>query len=432
MRRLLALFLLTFLLTAGCQESPVVTPPEDDPAPAVETETQQEPQETTEPSAEPETPPMEEPVNEGPSYEQATPDLPEAFEPGTYALEPLFPGLAFDEPLAVVHDGIDALHVVERGGRIHRLPDDPELMPELLIDLSDRVTTSGQEQGLLGLAFHPDYAENGYFFVNYTRGDQTVIARFQAEGVYPVDPATEKVVLTYAQPYANHNGGTLLFGADGLLYIASGDGGAGGDPQGNAQDLGSLLGKLLRIDVDTEEEPYLVPEANPFVDTEGARPEIFAYGLRNPWKFSFDEGRDLLIAADVGQGAIEEIDLIEKGGNYGWNILEGSRPYSGDPEDLEDHILPLYDYTHDEGRSITGGYTYYGEGVPDLTGVYIYGDFISGRIWGLWIDGQENVENHELLDTDLMIASFGRDGNGEILVVDFNGGLYRMIAGESQ
>ncbi len=425
MRKVLALALVVMLFTVGCQETPDPgATPENPPI-----ETADNPVEAAEPEAEEAVEAQAPPAGEEDSpaeSEEPSVTVPERFVPATYALEPLYPSLSFDEPLAAVHDGVGALHIVERRGLVRRLPDDPAGTMETLLDLTDVVSTSGQEMGLLGLDFHPDFEQNGYFYVNYTDGDWTVISRFEFTGDLPVDTATEKEVLSYAQPYANHNGGTLLFGEDGYLYISSGDGGSGGDPQGNAQDLGTYLGKILRIDVDTEEAPYLVPEENPFVDTEGALPEIFAYGLRNPWKFSFDRGRDLLIAADVGQGAIEEIDIIEKGGNYGWNLLEGTQPYSGDPESLENDILPIYEYTHDEGRSITGGHTYYGEEAPSLTGVYVYGDFISGRIWGLWIEEKSAEENHLLLDSDLMISSFGLDGDGEIVVVDFEGGLYRL------
>jgi glucose/arabinose dehydrogenase len=372
------MLLLLSLLLFGCQSVP------EEPAPPSE-------------------PPVE--VPEDPV------EVPKVFTPGNYELEEVYTSFAFKEPLAVVHDGIGNLHVVERRGVIRSIPDAAIDTSKILLDITSVVDASGSEKGLLGLAFHPEYKSNGFFYVNYTKNNKTFISRFQRSEGGPTDLKTEKVLLSYNQPYSNHNGGTLLFGTDGYLYISSGDGGSSGDPQGNAQNLSSYLGKMLRIDV----------------DKEGALPEIYAYGLRNPWKFSFDEVRDILIAADVGQGAIEEIDIIEQGKNYGWNILEGSLPYRGRPEDLDDHVLPIYEYSHEEGRSITGGYTYYGKSTPSLTGAYIYGDFISGRIWALWLDEDLKAENYDLLDTDLMISSFGVAGDGEILVVDYRGKLYRLI-----
>lgn len=357
-------------------------------------------------SEEPETP-MEPPIE----VPEDPVEVPKVFTPGNYELEEVYSSIAFQEPLAIVHDGIGNLHVVERRGIIHSIPDTAKETGRILLDITSVVDASGSEKGLLGLAFHPEYKSNGFFYVNYTKSNKTFISRFQRSESGPADLKTEKLLLSYSQPYSNHNGGTLLFGTDGYLYISSGDGGSSGDPQGNAQNLSSYLGKILRIEV----------------DKEGALPEIYAYGLRNPWKFSFDEVRDILIAADVGQGAIEEIDIIEQGKNYGWNILEGSLPYRGTQEDLDDHVLPIYEYSHEEGRSITGGYTYYGKGSPSLTGAYIYGDFISGRIWALWLDEDRKAENYDLLDTDLMISSFGVDGDGEILVVDYRGKLYRLI-----
>ncbi|PKM85705.1 MAG: glucose sorbosone dehydrogenase [Firmicutes bacterium HGW-Firmicutes-11] len=352
-------------------------------------------------------PPMEPPIE----VVEDPVDIPRVFVPGEYEVEEVYSSYAFKEPLAVVHDGIGSLHVVERRGFIHSIPDDAIQTSGALLDITSVVDTSGSEMGLLGLAFHPEYRNNRYFYVNYTKNGKTFISRFESREDGPADLNSEKVLLSYSQPYSNHNGGTLLFGPDGYLYISSGDGGGSGDPQGNAQNLSNYLGKILRIDVN-KEEPL---------------PEIYAYGLRNPWKFSFDEDRDILLAADVGQGDIEEIDIIEQGKNYGWNIFEGSLPYRGSPEDLDDHVLPIYEYNHEEGRSITGGYTYYGKSNPSLAGVYVYGDFISGRIWGLWLDENMQAENYDLLDTDLMISTFGLDAEGEILVADYRGKLYRLI-----
>jgi len=412
----LPVLLMALLLTACNMNSP------DNPSPSVPV------QETPIESPEAEEPDDEDPQEETEKEEDLF-KVPDDFTPLSYELYSPFPDLSFSEPLALVSDGVheDRLYVVERGGSVYSLSSDDTPSEKILfLDLTAIVDTSGQETGLLGLAFHPDYEDNGYLFVNYTRDDETVISRFTSTDRESVNLTTEKIILTFSQPYSNHNGGTLLFGTDGSLYISSGDGGSSGDPDDQSQNLMSYLGKILRIDVDTDTSPYQIPSDNPFLDhEEEALPEIFAYGLRNPWKFSFDEGRGYLIAADVGQGEIEEIDLIVSGGNYGWNRFEGSRTYNN--QDLpENHILPVYEYPHSEGRSITGGFTYYGSEMDSLRGAYIYGDFISGTIWALWLDEENVAENHELLDTDLMISSFGTDLNGELYIVDFQGKIYAL------
>lgn len=382
------------------------------------------------PAEEPETSQGETPA-EGDDVDDVDDDdsftVPDTFEPEEYTLEDAFPHLTFKEPLALTYDNTDddTVYVVERHGLVYSVSLDDSGPKTVYLDLSETVDTKGQEMGLLGLAFHPQFEDNGYLYVNYTKDGKTFISRFTHGDEAPVALSTEKVLLTYDQPYNNHNGGSLLFGDDGYLYIASGDGGSGGDPDNHAQNLRSYLGKLLRIDVDTEEEAYLIPQDNPFALQGGdVLEEIYAYGLRNPWKFSFDPGRDLIIAADVGQGEIEEIDLITPGGNYGWNIFEGTRAFRGGS--IDNHIPPVYEYPHSEGRSITGGFTYYGDDMDSLRGAYIYGDFISGRIWALWLDSELNAANYELLDTDLMISSFGLDQDGEIYVIDFQGKIYMM------
>lgn len=363
----------------------------------------------------------------------------DSFEPLDYELVEAYPNLSFDQPLhyTTADDGTDQVFVVERTGKIKVFENNEEATEaKVVIDLSTKIDFNGQEKGLLGLAFHPEFEENGYFYVNYTTEENTIISRFTIDPttLAEADLASEEILLTFPQPYQNHNGGHLAFGPDAYLYIATGDGGSSGDPQGNAQDLTKIYGKLLRIDVNTAEgdKNYGIPEDNPYKDnTTGYVEEIFAYGLRNPWKFSFDEKRDLLLAADVGQNAMEEIDVIEKGGNYGWNIMEGTLEYEAsdesDPAELEE---PIWEYDRSLGQSITGGYTYYGEENPSLNGVYIYGDFISGTIWGLWLDENQQAENVELLDTDLMISSFGVDEQGELIIVDFNGKLYKLTEQE--
>ncbi|WP_232219597.1 PQQ-dependent sugar dehydrogenase [Carnobacterium pleistocenium] len=360
----------------------------------------------------------------------------DSFEPLNYELVEAYPDLSFDQPLhyTTADDGTDQVFVVERTGEIKTFENNEEATEaKVVVDLSTKIDFNGQEKGLLGLAFHPEFEENGYFYVNYTTENNTVISRFTTDPatLAEADLASEEILLEFPQPYQNHNGGHLAFGPDGYLYIATGDGGSSGDPQGNAQDLTKIYGKLLRIDVDTADgdKNYGIPEDNPYSgNTTGYVEEIFAYGLRNPWKFSFDENRDLLFAADVGQNAMEEINLIESGGNYGWNIMEGTMKYqASDDIDSAELEEPIWEYDRSLGQSITGGYTYYGEENPSLNGVYIYGDFISGTIWGLWLDENQQAENVELLDTDLMISSFGVDEQGELIIVDFNGKLYKLV-----
>ena len=346
-----------------------------------------------------------------------------------------FPNIRFKAPifLSPAPDGSDRVFVVEQAGVIRVFPNDTEVSnTEVFLDIRDRVS-SGGERGLLGLAFHPEFAQNGFFYVNYTTQQngplQTVVARFSASG-QGADVASEQIVLTVDQPFSNHNGGMVAFGPDGYLYIALGDGGSGGDPFNHGQNLGTLLGSLLRIDVDRPANglPYGIPPDNPFVGAgPGVRQEIFAYGLRNPWRFSFDAPTGRLWAGDVGQHAREEVDVIEPGGNYGWRIMEGFacfRPASGC--DQSGLLLPVVEYDHSQGCSITGGYVYRGALLPDLAGAYIYGDYCSGLIWSLRF--QDNrVQSHALLlDTDIAIASFGLDAQHELYIVDHSGVIFRL------
>ena len=338
-------------------------------------------------------------------------------------LERVVGGLA--RPLFVTHagDGSGRLFVVERAGRI-RIVEHGAVREPPFLDLTELVK-SGGERGLLGLAFHPGFATNGRLFVDYTREPDgaTVIAEYHAAAASPnrAEPLGRRL-LTVDQPFANHNGGMLAFGPDGDLYIGLGDGGSGGDPGNRAQNPAALLGKILRIDVDGA-RPYAIPLGNPFANG-GGRPEIYALGLRNPWRFAFDRADGRLLAGDVGQNQVEEIDVIERGGNYGWPILEGPlcyRPKAGcDPTGL---TPPVAHYRHDRGRcSVTGGYVYRGSALPGLVGTYLFGDFCSGEIFGLR-QGATSV----LLDTDLQIASFGEDGDGELYVVDLGGAVYRIV-----
>lgn len=348
-----------------------------------------------------------------------------------FAVEEVFGGITFDRPLdfQIADDGSGRIFVVEQGGRIYSLQGSDPFERELFLDIEDRVDDSGFEMGLLSLAFHPQFADNGYFFVNYTRTGGTVVARFRAspEGA---DPDSEQVMLAFPQPFRNHNGGQLAFGPDDYLYIATGDGGGGGDPQGNGQNPSTFHGNILRIDVDTggSRGEYAIPPGNPFVgNDEGWLEEIYAYGLRNPWRFSFDPVTGYLWVADVGQDRVEEINIVEKGGNYGWNIMEGSLCF--EPRDDCDTYgleLPVYEYHHPLGRSITGGHVYRGERLPALEGAYIYGDYVTGRIWGLWYEEGRDPENFQLAETDLNITSFGVDKVGELFLTAFDGKVYRL------
>ena len=339
----------------------------------------------------------------------------------------------FEQPVHLAHAGDDSgrLYVVEQAGRI-RVIEDGRLRPDPLLDIRGRVT-SGGEKGLLSVAFHPRHADNGYFYVDYTAregGLHTVIARFTRGADGRADPASEQVLLRIAQPYGNHNGGQLAFGPDGYLYIGMGDGGSANDPHGHGQNLSTLLGALLRIDVDRAAEggPYAIPKDNPSLAVSGARPEIWAYGLRNPWRFSFDTLAGALYLADVGQDRVEEIDIVTAGANLGWSIMEGDRCNARSAElcARDDLSAPIASYGHDEGVAVTGGYVYRGRRIPGLCGVYLYADYGSGRLWGLrYRDGRVRAARH-LLDTGLNISSFGQDGKGEMYVIDLNGRILRV------
>ena len=350
-----------------------------------------------------------------------------ADSPAKIKLEPLVRGL--QNPLYLTHDGTSRLFIVEQPGRI-RLFQDGQLEKTPYLDIKSKVL-SGGECGLLGLAFHPNFAENGFFYVNYTarRGKLvTVISEFRAEPTSnQVDPSTERELMTFDQPYPNHNGGQVLFGPDGMLYIGTGDGGAAGDPKNSGQRTDTLLGKILRIDVNTRDK-YNVPPDNPFINKPGHRPEIWALGLRNPWRFSFDRETNMLYCADVGQNLWEEIHVIEKGGNYGWRFFEGTHPFRPEPDMPKDLIPPIKEYHHDLGLSVTGGYVYRGKTIPSLVGWYIYGDYSSGRIWALRYENGRVTGDVELLRSRTQPASFGEDVTGEVYLCDHNGTVYRIAA----
>lgn len=338
----------------------------------------------------------------------------------------------FESPTGIAQagDGSGRLFILEQAGTI-RIVEDTAVPDTPFLDLTDRVGSRANEQGLLGLAFHPDYAENGDFFVHYSdlEGD-TVIARFQvSDDPNIADPGSEQIILQVDQPAANHNGGQLAFGPDGYLYIGLGDGGGGGDTYGNAQNLGTLLGSILRIDVDGG-EPYGVPADNPFINEPNARPEIWAFGLRNPWRFSFDRAGGDLYIADVGQSEYEEVNHQSAnstgGENYGWPILEGTHCFEEEPCEQPGLTPPIAEYDHDDGCSVTGGYVYRGATWPALDGVYIFGDYCSGLIWGLAPVGND-LEMQLLLESDLTISAFGEGEDGELYLVDHaGGGLYAI------
>jgi glucose/arabinose dehydrogenase len=327
------------------------------------------------------------------------------------------------------------LFVVERRGRI-RLIRDGTLLPTPFLDISNRVeTTTTPEQGCLGLAFHPLFASNGRFYVAYTSlsGD-THVAEFRAvAGADTVDPATERTVLVAQVPYSSHIGGQLRFGPEGMLYIALGDGGSAGDPEGFAQSLDSLLGKILRIDVDGQ--PYLIPPGNPFLQIAGARREIWALGLRNPWRFAFDRVTGDLFIGDVGQGHVEEVDVglaARRGGeNYGWAVTEGSGCFPGGTDcSREGLVPPVVEYTHVEGCAVTGGVVYSGCRMPGHAGTYFYGDFCSGFIRSFRLQDGRAVEQQdwtESLGPRRGLTSFGTDADGEIYMLEITGNVYRIV-----
>jgi glucose/arabinose dehydrogenase len=340
----------------------------------------------------------------------------------------------FNRPVNIKHAGDDRLFVVEQDGIIKIVNSDGTVETNNFLDIDNIVGSTGNEQGLLGLAFHPNFATNGYFFVNYTNNSgDTVISRFSRIGVDPTiaDPNSELIILTYSQPYTNHNGGELQFGPDGYLYISSGDGGSGGDPQNNGQNLNSLLGKLLRIDVNNSSasNPYAIPADNPFVGNASARDEIWAYGLRNPWKFSFDSANDDLWIADVGQNAREEINQAVStaaGLNYGWRCYEGNSSYnlSGCPSSST-MTFPISEYSHSGGRcSITGGYVYRGSTYPNLVGAYLFGDVCSQEIGYLKFENGSWNSTFESFSGNWV--AFGEDINGELYVSNLSGSIFKI------
>jgi glucose/arabinose dehydrogenase len=344
-------------------------------------------------------------------------------------LQPVANGLT--NLVSITHAGDSRLFITLQNGLV-MIHDGSGVLPEPFLDVRNLVL-SGGERGLLSIAFHPQYAQNGFFYVNYTNlNGHTVIARYSVSAQNP-NRANHSAtpILTINQPFANHNGGQLQFGPDGFLYIGMGDGGSGGDPGNRAQNLADLLGKMLRIDVDGA-SPYAVPPSNPFVGQAGARAEIWSYGLRNPWRFSFDRATGDLWIADVGQGTWEEVDFQPAtsigGENYGWRRMEGSHCFNPPSNcDTSNLVLPVIEYDHSFGCSVTGGYVYRGTSNARLIGQYIYGDFCSGRIFGA-VHTANGTVTRQLLDVPFNISTFGEDLAGEVYVGDYsNGILYRLV-----
>ncbi len=327
----------------------------------------------------------------------------------------------------------ERLFVVERGGLVRIIRND-NLLTMPFLDVQS-IILSGRERGLLSMAFHPDYSQNGEFFVNYTdpSGDTRVVRYRVSADPDMADPGSAELIIAIEQPFSNHNGGQLAFGPDGMLYVGMGDGGSGGDPLGHGQDLGTLLGSILRIDIDGG-APYAVPADNPYVGNAAARDEIWANGLRNPWRFSFDRELGDLYIADVGQNAWEEVDVqpaASAGGeNYGWNVMEGAHCFGGAACDQTGLVLPIVEYSHADGCSITGGYVYRGSKVTQLVGHYLYADFCSDWVRSFRFGGGQAVDQRDWsaeLFPGPSVSSFGEDALGELYIMTLGGDLYRIV-----
>jgi len=340
----------------------------------------------------------------------------------------------FSSPLYLTAPtGDPRLFVVEQTGKI-RIVQGGTVLPTPFIDLSAKISAGG-ERGLLSMAFHPDYAHNGFFYVDYPdlHGDTRVERYHVSANPAQADPASAQLVLTVAQPYANHNGGLVMFGPDGYLYVALGDGGSGGDPQGNGQNQAALLGKILRLNVNGA-APYTIPPNNPFVGQTGKRPEIWITGVRNPWRFSFDREAGLLYLADVGQNEWEEVNVTPAatgGLNFGWNLMEATHCYGGSGCSTQGLTQPVLEYSHADGCSITGGYVYRGSAIPGLRGHYFYSDYCNGWLRSFRWDGAQAADRREWdVGSIGNVSSFGEDSAHELYVTSTSGKLYRFAPGE--
>jgi len=433
-------FLLFVLLLAACKPAP-------GPITRPATTTAQQPETQTPVALQPELPTSTLSATQTAAalLPRVTPEATQAVQPGSaavlpdpalYQWEKVYSGL--NRPVFLTGAGDDSgrLFIVTQTGIIY-VAKDGVILDQPFLDLSARVSgprSSGEysERGLLGLAFHPRFSENGYFYVNYTDLDgNTVIARYSAPpAADQADPQSEVRLLQVEQPYPNHNGGMLAFGPEGYLYIGLGDGGSAGDPQGNGQSLQTLLGKILRINVD-QGDPYAIPADNPFA-SGGGKPEIWSLGLRNPWRFSFDSLTGDLYIGDVGQNQWEEVDFLEAGSpggaNFGWSYREGSHPYHGEPAGGLRLTEPVAEYDHSLGCSITGGEVYRGMNLPEWQGVYLYGDYCNGNIWGLLHTPDGTWQNQLLFSTGYSISSFGVDESGEVYLLDLQQGvIYHLV-----
>jgi glucose/arabinose dehydrogenase len=406
MKRLLIFLILPILACGGLAESvsPTITPPAPlTVAQATQTDSPSMPDAAAAPT-------MEDSIVNANSFPDAT----------AYEWKLIASGLNRPVDIQPANDGSGRLFIIEKSGYI-RIFENGQLLDAPFLDITDLVNDSGNEMGLLGLAFHPDYEQNGFFYLNYTGdGGDTRISRFQSSG-NSADKNSEIVLLIIKQPYPNHNGGALAFGPDGYLYAGLGDGGLAGDPHKNGQNTTTLLGKILRIDV-SNGDPYSVPADNPFGN------EVWAYGLRNPWRISFDRATGDLWIGDVGQGEWEEVDYLpagsQGGANFGWSIMEGNHGYDGDVQ--PGLLLPVAEYSHSEGGcSVTGGYVYRGT-MPEWNGIYLFGDYCSGKIWGLILyNGQ--WQSQLMFEAGVTITSFGQDEYGEIYFSSDNGNIYRLV-----
>jgi len=360
--------------------------------------------------------------------------------PPTLALAAFVSGLSSPIGMEAPNDGTGRLFIVEQGGQI-RIIQNGALVAAPFLDVSSKAGfASGGELGLLGLAFHPSFSANHRFFVYYTRSVsgqiQSVFSEYAASAANAnqADASSERIMLVTNQPFDNHNGGQMAFGPDGFLYIGLGDGGSEGDPLGNGQNLQTLLGKILRIDVNGAFAPgkqYAIPPDNPFA-AGGGLPEIWAYGLRNPWRFSFDRGTGKLFAGDVGQDSFEEVDIITKGGNFGWNKMEASHCYPpGSQCSMAGLILPIMEYAHNAagGTAIIGGFVYHGSAIPGLVGDFAFGDLSSGHVWAGVQDAGGAWSQTLVLNHNLTVSSFGQDTAGELYMLDYgNGAVLRLVA----
>jgi glucose/arabinose dehydrogenase len=341
-------------------------------------------------------------------------------------------GLTNPVDFQIPDDGSGRIFIVQQSGTI-RIISGGSLLPSVFLNISSKVNFDGGEQGLLGLAFHPNYSSNRRFYVNYDRLSgaqmQTVIAEYQLTAdPNAADVATERILFTVDQPFPNHKGGQMAFGPDGFLYIAFGDGGSGGDPQGNGQNRQTLLGKIARIDVDHMDTglQYAIPPDNPFVGTSD-RGEIWAYGFRNPWRFSFDGATGRLFVADVGQDKFEEIDLVQKGLNYGWNTMEGEHCFNPSTGcNMTGLTLPIAEYGHGEGVTVIGGYVYHGTAISGLAGAYVFGDFSNGKIWEL-TQSSGTWTRTLLLSSGHNFSALGQDTAGELYIVDYAGSVLKIV-----